>query len=236
MMNIISIVAHPDDTELLCAGTLARYAEEGHKVNIAIFTNGDIGDAKIKPEELGATRRKEAQNAAEIIGAHIIFGGITDELVFPNQEQRHRMIDILREADPDVIFTHSPNDYHPDHRYVSQLVFDSYFQKGLPFMPNQKLPACRFGQAQLYYMDNLCGIGFTPTEYVDITSTFEKKKAMLLCHKSQFVAMEDLASTDMLEMIDIHSRFRGLAAGCRHAEAFTRLDAYQRRLTGRVLP
>jgi LmbE family N-acetylglucosaminyl deacetylase len=235
-MNILCVVAHPDDTELLCAGTLARYAKQGHRVTIAIFTDGDLGDAAIKPEALAATRKKEAQAAAAIIGAHIIQPGITDELVFPHREERRIMIDILREADPDVIFTHSPNDYHPDHRYVSQLVFDSYFQKGLPFMPNQSLPACRFAESQVYYMDNLGGIAFNPTEYVDITDVFEIKKEMLLCHKSQFVAMKDLAKTDMLEMIDVQSKFRGMAAGCKHAEGFIRLDAFQRRLTHRILP
>ncbi len=235
-MNILCVAAHPDDTELLCAGTLARYAQDGHSVTIAIFTDGSIGDAVVKPEVLRVTREKEARNAAALIGANLIWSGVTDELVFADREQRHLMIDVLRAADPDVIFTHSPNDYHPDHRYVGQLVFDSYFQKGLPSMPNQSRPACRFAQAQLYYMDNICGIRFDPTEYVDITETFETKKAMLACHKSQFVAMEDLASTDMNEMIEIHARFRGLAAGCRYAEGFVRVDAYQRGLTRRVLP
>lgn len=235
-MNILCVAAHPDDTELLCAGTLIRYAREGHNVTIAIFTNGNMGDAVVHPGELGAMREKEARAAAELIGAKLIWPGITDEHVFPDQEQRRVMIDVLREADPDVIFTHGPTDYHPDHRYVGQLVFDAYFQKGLPFIPGQTQPACRFAKAQLYYLDNICGINFMPEEYVDITDVFELKKEMLLCHKSQFVAMQDLASTDMLELIDVQSRFRGLAAGCRHAEGFTRLQAYQRGLTRRILP
>lgn len=235
-MNIICVAAHPDDTELLCAGTLALYAKNGHDVTIAAFTDGSIGDLSVEPKKLAAMREEEARNAAAVIGASFIWGGITDELAYTDLESRHRMIDILREADPDIIFTHSPNDYHPDHRYVGQLVFDSYFQKGLPFMPGQKKSACRFAHAQLYYMDTLCGIGFQPTEYVDTTETFAFKKQMLLCHKSQFVAMEDLANTNMLDMIEIQSRFRGMAAGCKYAEGFTRLDAYQRGLTRRVLP
>ena len=235
-MNVVCVAAHPDDTELLCAGTLARYARDGHNVTIAIFTDGSRGDLIVEPEKLTAMREKEARDAAAVIGANFIWGGVTDELAYTDLDSRHLMIDILREADPDIIFTHSPNDYHPDHRYVSQLVFDSYFQKGLPFMPGQKRPACRFAHAQLYYMDTLCGIGFQPTEYVDTTETFLIKREMLLCHKSQFVAMEDMANTNMLEMIEIQSRFRGMAAGCKYAEGFIRLDAYQRGLTRRVLP
>ncbi len=235
-MNILCVIAHPDDAEILCAGTLTRYSKSGHAVTIAVFTDGSMGDAVVKSAELGAIRENETRAAAGIIGAKLIWGGVLDEHVFPDAAQRQRMIDILREADPDVIFTHSPNDYHPDHRYVSQLIFDAYFQKGLPHIPGQQMPACRFGKAQVYYMDNLGGIGFSPTEYVDITETFEIKKQMLCCHKSQFEAMKDLADTNLLDMIEVQARFRGMAAGCRYAEGFTRLDAFQRGLTSRILP
>ena len=85
-------------------------------------------------------------------------------------------------------------------------------------------------------MDNLGGIGFSPAEYVDISDVFELKKQMLACHKSQFEAMKDLADTNLFDMIEVQARFRGMAAGCRYAEAFTRLDAFQRGLTSRILP
>ncbi|ANH80881.1 hypothetical protein A8C56_07720 [Niabella ginsenosidivorans] len=235
-MNILSVAAHPDDTEILCAGTLIRYAREGHRVTIAAFTNGSMGDLVIKPEEMGAIRKKEAQAAADLIGAKLIWPAVADEQVFPDQQHRAIMVDILREADPDIIFTHSPNDYHPDHRYVSQLVFDAYSQKGLPFIPHQSLPPCRLDNAQIYYMDNVCGIRFMPSEYVDISDTFELKKQMLCCHKSQLKDMKDEANTDVLELIETQARFRGLAAGCKYAEGFNRLEAYQRGLTKRVLP
>ncbi|MFB3902447.1 MAG: PIG-L deacetylase family protein [Acidobacteriota bacterium] len=235
-MKILAIGAHPDDIEINCAGTLARFAEEGHEVTIAVFTSGNMGDLEVPPEQLAATRKKEAQSSASIIGAKLLWPAITDECVFPDAEQRSIMIDLLREADPDLIITHSPNDYHPDHCYVSQLVFDSYFQKGLPHIPNQKQPACRFGQAQIYHMDNLGGINFLPAEYVDITSVFEIKKQMLNCHQSQVKPMKELAKTDMLEMIEVQGRFRGFAAGCQIAEGFRRVEAYQRGLSRRILP
>lgn len=235
-MNIVSIVAHPDDVEILCAGTLIRYVQLGHTVTIAIFTDGSMGDAIVEPVLLKAMREKEAAAAAKFIGANLIWGNVIDEHVFPDAAQRIKMIDILRQTDPDIIFTHAPNDYHPDHRYVSQLVFDAYFQKGLPNIPGQQTPACRFGQTQVYYMDNLGGIGFLPTEYVNITEVFELKKQMLAHHKSQFAAMKDLADTNLHDMIEVQARFRGMGAGCRYAEAFTRLDAFQRGLTSRILP
>src|ERR1017187_5352319 len=166
-MNILAIGAHPDDIELLCAGTLALYAKQGHAVFMGVFTNGNMGSLNVLPEKLAAMRKAEAEASAAVIGGKLLWLGVGDELVFPNEEQRRLMIDLLRQADPDVIITHSPNDDHPDHRYVSQLVFDWYFQKGLPHLPNQNHSACRFGGAQIYNMDNLGGVAFAPTEYVD---------------------------------------------------------------------
>ncbi len=235
-MNVLAVTAHPDDMEILCAGTLARYAQQGAALSVAVFTCGNMGDASIPPLELAGIRHKESEAAVAILGARLLWPAVTDELVFPNEAQRRIMIDLLRQADPDVIFTHSPNDYHPDHRYVSQLVFDSYFQKGLPHIPNQEVPACRFGQTQVYYLDNLGGISFEPSEYVDITAVMETKTRMLECHQSQLRAMKELAHTDIVEMMQVQARFRGFAAGCRYAEGFRRLEAFQRGLTRRILP
>ena len=235
-MNILAIGAHPDDIEILCAGTLALYARQGHAIFMASFTSGNMGDLKVPPAELAHVRKGEAEASTAILGARLLWPAITDELVFPNEEQRCVMIDLIREADPDVIFTHSPNDYHPDHRYVSQLVFDSCFQKGLPHLPGQNQTACRFGQTQVYYLDNLGGIGFSPAEYVDISSVMDTKRRMLKCHQSQMKPMRELAHTELIELIEIQSRFRGFAAGCKYAEGFNRLEAYQRGLARRVLP
>ena len=235
-MNILAVSAHPDDIEILCAGTLARYAGSGQSVTMAVFTDGSMGDAQIPPATLARTRHEEAAAAAAIIGARLLWPAITDEHVFPDERQRRVMIDLLREADPDVILTHSPIDYHPDHRYVSQLVFDAYFQKGLPHIPDQTRGACRFAGAQVYYMDTIGGVGFHPTEYVDITETMAAKRRMLACHVSQLAAMSELAHIDLPDLIETQSRFRGIAAGCRYAEGFVRCDGFQRGLTRRVLP
>ncbi len=85
-------------------------------------------------------------------------------------------------------------------------------------------------------MDNLGGINFQPTESVDITATMETKLRMLECHQSQVSAMRELAHTDLIEMVETQSRFRGIQAGCQYAEGFVRCDAFQRGLTKRVLP
>lgn len=235
-MNILAVGAHPDDLEILCAGTLALYAQQGHRIFMAVFTCGDMGDLTIPPEKLGLIRKMESEASAALIGAQLLWPGIMDEHIFPNESQRRVMIDLMRESDPDIIFTHSPSDYHPDHRYLSQLVFDSYFQKGLPHIPGQTRPACRFAGAQIYYMDTLAGIGFLPGEYVDITGVMETKRRMLRCHQTQFSAISELAHRDLEQLIHTQSSFRGLAGGCAFAEGFTRLETWQRGISRRVLP
>src|SRR5665213_1649694 len=235
-MNILAVAAHPDDIEAFCAGTLAKYAQKGHKIFHAVFTSGNMGDLHAMPDKLAATRKAEAQAAADLIGATLIWGGIDDECVFPNEAQRALMIDILREADPDVIITHGPADYHPDHRYVGQLVFDSYHQKGLPNIPAPRRPACRFGGTQVYYMDYPMGTIFQPTEYVDISDVYPLKLEMLKKHASQLVSMKEHSNADIIDMIEVMARFRGINCGCKYAEGFCREEAFHRVKAYRVLP
>jgi len=235
-MNIMAIAAHPDDIEINCAGTLLRYAKMGYNITLVPFTSGNMGHQTKLPEELAEVRKQEAQASAAVLGATLLWPAVTDECVFPDKQQRSLMIDLMRQVDPDIIITHSPTDYHPDHRYVSQLVFDSYFQKGLPFLPEQREAACRFAKTHVYFMDNLGGIDFIPTEYVDIADVFEQKKQMLSCHISQARSVNNPSNLPLLELIEIQGRFRGLAAGCRYAEGFRRMEGYQRGLTRRILP
>lgn len=235
-MNILAVVAHPDDIEIFCGGTLAKYAKQGHKIFHAVFTSGNMGDLHASPADLAATRKAEAQAGAKVIGANLIWGGIDDECVYPNEAQRNLMIDIMRESDPDIILTHSPGDYHPDHRYVGQLVFDAYHQKGLPNIPGPKLPPCRFGGTQVFHMDHPAGINFQPTEYVDITDVIEVKREMLRQHASQLVSMKEHSDADIMDMLDVMARFRGMNCGCKYAEGFRREEAFHRIKPYRVLP
>ncbi len=235
-MNILAVAAHPDDIEIFCAGTLAKYSRQGHRIFHACFTSGNMGDLHAKPADLAATRKAEAQAGAEVIGAKLIWGGVDDECVYPNEVQRNLMIDILRESDPDVIITHSPEDYHPDHRYVGQLVFDAYHQKGLPNIPGPKRPPCRFGLSQVFYMDHPSGINFQPQEYVDITEFYETKRAMLRKHVSQLASMKEHSDADIMDMLEVMARFRGLNSGCKYAEGFRREEAFHRVKAYRILP
>ena len=232
--SVLAVGAHPDDIELFCAGALAKYAQQGVKVSIAIATDGSAGHMIIPPKELAVIRHREAEKAAKMIGADFYWMGFGDEYLFEDIETRLRFAELIRKAKPDVILTHGPEDYHPDHRTVSRLMFDATFVSGLknvttesPFHP---------GVQPLYYFDLPGGVNFLPTEYVDITDTFKIKQEMLACHESQIKWLRDHDNIDLLHFMETLNRARGYQSGVTFAEAFRPELVWPRLKTYRVLP
>ena len=127
---------------------------------------------------------------------------------------RMAMVDIIRLARPDVIITHGPEDYMPDHVAVSELVFSRAFWP--PFRtgrPERDIPH-HDKVAPIYYMDTLAGVGFTPEEYVDITETLDIKVKMLECHESQLTWMREHDKIDMVEFVTSLARAAVCSAEC----------------------
>jgi N-acetylglucosamine malate deacetylase 1 len=232
--RVLAIGAHPDDLEILCAGTLAKLAQAGAQVVVAVATDGSGGHMVIPPDELAQIRRTEAEKSAAMLDAELHWLGYTDELIFEDIATRLRFIDLIRAARPDLILTHTPDDYHPDHRVVSRLVFDSSFVAGVPNVTTE-LPAHPGIQA-LYYFDSLAGTNFVPTEYVDITDTFTTKHAMLACHDSQLKWLKDHDNIDILDFMTVMSRSRGLQCGVTYAEGYRPELGWGRPRPYRVLP
>lgn len=234
-MNILAIGAHPDDLELQCAGTLALYARDpGNRVYMAVSTNGDKGNFDVTSEELAKIREREFRKACEVVGAEPVWLGYPDEYLVNSLENRLTFVDVIRKVDPDLVITHGPNDYHPDHRYTHQLVWDALTLAGVHHVKTS-LPATT-RQVTLYFMDNLGGIDFQPTELVDITEVIDVKKKALAQHESQIDIFRRLLDVDLLDMVDTVGKFRGYQAGCKFAEGFTKVEAWYRGLTDRLLP
>ncbi len=112
-MNVLAVGAHPDDLEILCAGTLARYSRDGYRVIMAHICSGNKGHHHIPPGELAEIRDKEAVSSAKLIGAEHINLGIEDLGVYLEREQVLACVELIRRTMPDVIITHSPDDYMP---------------------------------------------------------------------------------------------------------------------------
>jgi LmbE family N-acetylglucosaminyl deacetylase len=233
-MNILAIGAHPDDIELQCAGTLAMYAKQCHHVFMAVATNGDKGNYNVEPQELAVIREREFREACSVIGATPVWMGYPDEFLENTLDNRLVFVDMIRSVNPDIIFTHGPNDYHPDHRYTHQLVWDAITLAGVVNVVTSQPSTNR--QVSLYFMDNLGGIGFNPTEFVDITDTMQMKKDALAKHESQTSIFIELLEVDLLDMVETVGKFRGFQAGCKYAEGFTKVEAWYRGLSKRLLP
>lgn len=233
-MRVLAIGAHPDDLEILCGGTLARFAARGDAVAMLIMTDGSARHAEIGPEELAGIRERESRAAAAVIGAELTWLGLPDEFVFNDEPTRRRLLEAIRAARPDLILTHDPDDYHPDHRATSRAVFDASFVMGLP---NVRTPSPPYpGVAPLFYFDTLAGVGFQPAEYVDVTDTFAAKRKMLAAHESQVAWLRHHDRIDIQTFIETVARFRGLQCGCEYAEGFRPALAWPRLRAGRVLP
>lgn len=152
-LSIVSIGAHPDDGEIKAGGTLALWAKAGHRITLVCMTNGDAGHQTLGREELAAKRRQEAADSAAVIGATSIVLDNHDGELQPALEVRRKVISIIREAKADVVITHRPNDYHPDHRYTSQVVQDAAYMVMVPHVVSD-VPALRYNPVFLYFTDH----------------------------------------------------------------------------------
>jgi len=224
-MRVLAVGAHPDDLELLCGGTLAKFAARGDTVFMAVSTDGVGGSTTLPEAEISRIRQGEARNAAAVIGATPIWLGLPEARLYDDTPNRLRYIDLVRETRPDIIITHDPlNDYHPDHLATGQILWNirvmvvqQNIQTAHP--PTENIP-------DLYYMDTVAGIDFAPETYVDISETMATKRAMLGAHESQIPLMKARYGMTFLEFMELCTAFRGLQAGARFAECFRRAKTF----------
>jgi LmbE family N-acetylglucosaminyl deacetylase len=184
-LRILVIGAHPDDCELQCSGAAALWARLGHTVRFVSATNGGTGHHRIGGIELVRRRIAEAKAAAEVLGVESQVLPIMNGSLVPSLEYRSMFIRLIREFNADVVITHRPNDYHPDHRYTSILVQDSSY---VVTVPNNcpETPALRHDPSMLYLSDGFQKPNpFHPDFVVAIDPVMEKKLSAIICHESQ---------------------------------------------------
>jgi LmbE family N-acetylglucosaminyl deacetylase len=233
-LRVLAVGAHPDDIELLCAGTLAKFARKGNKVFIIHLCNGDLGGKGISRQKLARIRKAEAKESGALIGAKVLGPICSDLGTFLNKDNVHKLIELVRQVMPDIIITHSPDDYMSDHVNTSRLVFEASFGATVP---NYKTRSKAHELiVPVFYMDTLAGINFLPTDYVDITKEWEIKKEMFLCHRSQHGWLKGHHKADATELMEAMARFRGIQCGVKFAEGFRKMDVWGRLRPERLLP
>lgn len=224
---ILSVLAHPDDAEFLCAGTLLRLRGLGWEVHVASMTPGDCGSAELPPEEIGRIRRDEGRKAAESIGGRYHCLEERDLLVTYNERALERVTRLLRAVRPRVVMTHSPDDYMLDHEMTSQVTRAATFAAPIPnFQRDHKLGPPLEQIPHLYYCDpiegkDLFGREVMPGFCIDISKEVEAKAAMLACHASQRDWLLKHHGMDQyLQAMRDWGAHRGRAAGVAYAEGF----------------
>jgi len=150
------------------------------------MTNGASGHHEKSGPELTQIRKQEAAEAGKAIGIQYDVLDNPDGRLLPTLEAREQTIALIREFGPDLILTHRPNDYHPDHRYTSQLVCDAAYMVTVPPVVSD-VPALRKNHVIGHMMDNFQRpYPFSPAVAVDIEPVIDSVVDMLDCHKSQF--------------------------------------------------
>lgn len=174
-LRIIVFGAHPDDAEFKAGGTAALWARQGHYVKLVSVTNGDIGHWQMAGGPLAQRRAAESAAAARILGVTSEVLDIHDGELVPSLENRRLITRLIRQWRADVVISHRPWDYHPDHRYVGVLVQDAAFMVTVPyFCPD--VPPLRQNPVFMFSSDRfLKPYPFQPDVVVAIDDVFEQK-------------------------------------------------------------
>ena len=190
--RVLAVGAHPDDIEFMCTGLLALLRNLGFEVHMSTLTLGDCGSAQEKIEQIRNIRRAEAKAACELLGAIYHPLDFFDLCIYNDDHSNRQVTALLREVDPFIVVTHSPQDYLSDHETTSTLVRNACFYASVP---NYRTPRCSPRERTssipyLYYAHpmegtDIFGRPVSPDFYVDVTEVFKLKTAMLSCHESQ---------------------------------------------------
>jgi LmbE family N-acetylglucosaminyl deacetylase len=220
----LAVYAHPDDADVGCGGTLARWAKGGTAVHLIVCTDGGKGtnDPGVQPKKLAAERAAELEASSALIGLTSVDNlGFRDGELIDSDEFRRTLVARVRELRPDVVCGHDPTaiffgqDYfnHRDHRILGMALLDAvapaaalphYFPDAGP--PHQVSTVLLSGTLE-------------PDEWVDVSDTIEAKAAAVECHRSQFAGQNGWAG----EAVRQRAAEEGRRAGVAYAEGFRRL-------------
>jgi LmbE family N-acetylglucosaminyl deacetylase len=202
-MKILAIGAHPDDIEVGCSGTLAKYRQNGHDIYLLVMTEGGRGgDCSLRKGE-------QLQSAKILSPRELIWGGYQDTLLAPQMnEMVHHIETVIKKIAPHFIFVQHEDDTHQDHKSLAKAT----------------IAATRYVRNVLFY-EGPTTQNFSPTIFVDIKETLETKLAMLLAHQSQ-VQKTNIQGLSITDIVRSTAVFRGIQGRVQFAEAFAPLRLF----------
>ncbi len=190
MPSALAIFCHPDDIEFVAAGTLLRLRAVGWDIHYLNVASGNLGTSSMPPDEARAVRRREAQQAAEILGACWHEGLCDDMEVVYSVPLVRRLTAIIRDVAPTILLTHAPVDYMEDHMATARLAVTAAFARGMPNFTSHPEHAAIPDDVTVYHAqphlnrEPLGGL-VRPTHFVDVTDVLPTKRAALAAHASQ---------------------------------------------------
>ncbi len=221
-VDILAIVAHPDDVELATAGTLISHIQQGYSAGIIDLTKGEMG-TRGTPEQ----RLQEAQDAAAIIGAKFRANlGLPDAFFSNDKETQLKVMTAIRACQPEIVITNAPYDRHPDHGRAAKLVEESFFKSGLKMIETQADGKSQeaWRPKKLYHM--IQSVSLEPDFIVDISSVHDQKIKAIKAFKSQFHDPNSdepetyISKPEFLNMIEARAIEYGHRIGAQYGEGF----------------
>jgi len=225
----IAIGAHPDDIEFYMAGTLLMLKQAGYQTHYMTVANGSCGSAQYSAAMLRSIRNSEARAAAKILGAQF-HRSITEDLeVLYTMGQLRALSAVMREVQPNIILTHSPQDYMEDHMNTCRLVVSAAFTRGMPnFKTVPARPTADYDVTIYHAMTN--GLldplrrRIIPGAFVNTTSVHKTQLKALSAHKSQqnWLDVSQGMSSLQLAVEDLALQVGRLSKKYKHAEGWRR--------------
>ncbi|QOW11347.1 bacillithiol biosynthesis deacetylase BshB1 [Kaistella flava (ex Peng et al. 2021)] len=222
-VDILAIGAHPDDVELGCGGTLAKLISEGKTVAVVDLTQGELGT-----RGTNITRAEEAANASEILGfSDRVNLKMKDGFLLNTEEYQMQIVKMIRKYQPEIVFSNSIDDRHPDHAKASKLVSDACFLAGLVKIETTLENESQKPWRPKHIFNYIQWKHITPAFVVDISDFMSKKIEACLAYKTQFYdpnsdePMTPIATKDFLESLTYRAQDLGRLSGVAFAEGFT---------------
>ncbi|GIW98677.1 MAG: hypothetical protein KatS3mg111_2010 [Pirellulaceae bacterium] len=184
-LRVLVFGAHPDDAELFAGGLIVRQRRAGNVVKIVSVTDGRSGHHRVPPEELVAIRRAEAVRAGAAVGAEYVTWDFPDGALLPTLDVRCAIIREIRQFSPDLVLTHRPFDYHPDHRAVGTAVQDACYLVTVPHVCPE-VPSLARDPVVASMVDLFTRpVRIQPDVVMDVAAEIDQVLSMLACHQSQ---------------------------------------------------
>ena len=190
MKTAIAIAAHPDDIELMMAGTLLLLKKQGYEIHYMNLSSGNVGTTQYDPETIKNIRLKEAQQAAKILGAHFHPPFCNDLEIFYDEKTLRQLAAVIREVKPNIVLTHSPSDYMEDHTNTCRLAVTATFARGMPnftTIPFREAEAydCTIYHSLPHTLKDALRRPIIAGSFVNTGSVHEIKSEALKAHESQ---------------------------------------------------